>query len=65
MAKHLFIAEIETTDAVSHVWVQYGRHRPRPVRPKDVTEATLETAEFYGAPKKAIMDWLKRHAHSV
>ncbi len=65
MAEHLFIAEIEAADAVSHVWVQHGRHRPRPARPKDVTETTLETAEFFGASRQAIVAWLKRQAHSA
>ena len=63
MAKHLFIAEIEAADVVSRVWVQNGRHRPRPARPTDVTETTLETAEFFGASRQAIVAWLKRHAH--
>jgi hypothetical protein len=65
MVRHLFVAEIEAADAVSHVWVQHGRERPRPVRAEDVTETTLETAEFFGASRPAIEAWLKRHAHSV
>ena len=65
MAKRLFIAEIEAADAVSHVWVQYGRDRPRPVRPEDVTETTLETAEFFGASRQSIVAWLKRLASPV
>lgn len=65
MAERLFIAEIEAADAVSHVWIQYGRDRPRPVRPEDVTETTLETADFFGASRQAIMAWLKRLANPV
>lgn len=65
MAKRLFIAEIEAADAVSHVWIQYGRTCPRPMRPEDVTNAGLETAEFSGASRQAIMAWLERLTNSA
>lgn len=65
MVRHLFVAEIAAADTVSHVWVQHGKRRPRPVRSEDVTETTLETAEFYGASRQAIEAWLKRHAQSA
>jgi len=60
MDRYLFIAETESVDTLSHVWVQKGRRRPRPVRPDDVTADALQAAEFHGAPKEAILTWLKR-----
>lgn len=60
MDRCLFVAETETIDAVIHVWVQKGTRHPRPVKPADVTDDALQTAEFHGAPKDAILTWLKR-----
>lgn len=60
MDRCLFIAEIETVGAVSHVWIQKGMARPRSVCSEDVTDATLQAAEFHGAPRHAIVTWLTR-----
>lgn len=60
MDRCLFVAETETVDTVSHVWVQKGGDRPRPVRAEDVTAGSLKMAEFHGAPKDAILKWLQR-----
>lgn len=62
MARCRFIAETETVDTVSHVWIQKGSCHARPVRPDDVTEDALASAEFHGAPVEAILTWLKRFA---
>lgn len=60
MDRPLFVAETGTADTVRHVRVQKGTSRPRTVRPEDVTAATLQAAEFHGAPKDAILKWLNR-----
>jgi len=60
MDRHLVVAETETADTVRHVRVRKGTSRPRPVRPEDVTAATLHAAKFHGAPKDAILKWLNR-----
>lgn len=62
MDRLLFVPETEVDDTISHIWIQKGTLRSRPVRPDDVTQSALEESEFFGAQRGLMQAWLKRLA---
>lgn len=62
MDRSLFVAEIEVDNTISHIWIQKGTLRPRPVRSGDVTQSALKEGEFFGAEKDSMLAWLKQLA---
>jgi len=60
MDRVIFVAETEVDDTVSHIWIQKGALRPRPVQPNDVKQTALEESEFFGASKDLMLAWLKQ-----
>lgn len=57
--KDIFIAETDENNKVLHVWFSKAGYRAHPVRLIDLTGTTPTDAEFKGARRLAILDWLR------